>query len=45
MGDGLRAAAGLPPNTTARIEIDTAAFGVNAGSLRIVSPGQPEPAR
>jgi alpha-L-rhamnosidase len=42
--DGLHATVGLPPNTTARIEIDTAAFGVDARSLRIVSPGQPKPA-
>jgi alpha-L-rhamnosidase len=37
---GLRAVVGLPPNTTARIVLDTAALGIDAGSLRIASPGR-----
>lgn len=41
---GLRAVVTLPPNTTGRIEIDTAAFGVAAGSLRVTSDAQPKPA-
>jgi alpha-L-rhamnosidase len=34
----------LPPNTTAEIVLDTTALGVDAGSLRVASPGTRGPA-
>jgi alpha-L-rhamnosidase len=42
--NGLHVQLDLPPNTTTRIEIDSAAFGVGADSLRVTTPGQPRPA-
>jgi alpha-L-rhamnosidase len=36
---GLRLDVDLPPNTTGRIEVDTSALGVSAGSLRVTAPG------
>ena len=40
--NGLRLDVDLPPNTTGRIEVDTAALGVSAASLQVTAPGGPQ---